>query len=93
VGIVLALLWFATSHTATKGNLNLLWTLPTHLLFFAKSKKSEWAENYFMGIGMICLCLLLLWKWLPQELPLAAMPIMILIVLKSFYRKYEANRK
>jgi hypothetical protein len=93
IGLLIIILWFFTEHTATKMNLNLLWALPTHLIFFAKSKRSEWANNYFAGIGMVCLILLLLWRWLPQQLPLAILPILILMVVKGFYRKYEANRR
>jgi hypothetical protein len=89
VGILILLLWFFTDHTATKTNLNLLWALPTHLFFFLKSKQSEWADNYFVGIGMACLCMLLLYKWLPQQLPFAILPIIALIVAKCFHRKYE----
>ncbi len=93
VGLLIFVLWFFTEHTATKMNLNLLWALPTHLFFFNKNKYSEWADNYFAGVGMVSLILLLLWRWLPQQLPLALIPILLLLVVKGFYRKYEANRR
>ena len=89
VGIVIVFLWFFSDHTATRSNFNLIWAFPAHLFFFAKSKSSEWADNYFLGIGMASLCLLLLWRWLPQELPFAAMPLLILMIIKCFHRRFE----
>ena len=87
-GLVIFLLWFATDHTPTKNNLNILWALPTHLLFFYRIRKSEWTQFYFMGVGFLAAALLLSWVWLPQDLPEAAIPIIILIVIKSIGRRF-----
>lgn len=92
-GLIMALLWFATDHSATKSNLNLLWALPTHLLFFYRSRREEWTEIYFMGVGFLALAVLIFWKWLPQELPLAAIPLVFLVVIKSLWRRYWKKEK
>ncbi|MBL7828961.1 MAG: DUF4105 domain-containing protein [Saprospiraceae bacterium] len=87
-GLVIFLLWAATDHSATKNNLNILWALPTHLFYFYRNKQTEWTEFYFRFVGFIALAVLALWYWLPQELPIPAIPILLLIVIKSLGRRY-----
>ncbi len=82
-GLVIALLWFATDHSATKWNLNILWALPTHLLYFSRRRYTVFAERYSFGVGIIALLLLLGWIWLPQELPSAAIPLVVLVAAKT----------
>jgi hypothetical protein len=86
-GIIIALLWFATDHIATKNNLNLLWMLPTHLaLPFLQT--SKWKNRYLIFTGIISTVLLTGWNWLPQQLPPEIIPILILITIKTlFFRK------
>ncbi len=87
-GLVLVLFWGATDHNATKYNWNILWALPTHLLFFWRSRRNELTENYFMATGAIAALLLIFWGFIPQDLPEAALPIVVLIVIKAFFRRY-----
>jgi len=87
-GLVIALLWFATDHSATKNNLNILWALPTHLLFFWRRNRSEFTQNYFIGVSILAVLVLAFWKWLPQEMPVAALPLVGLVVVKGFWRHY-----
>jgi len=87
-GLIIALLWFATDHSATKTNLNMFWALPTHLLFFWRRTKSEWTQNYFTGAGILAALILIFWKFLPQEMPVAAIPIVVLVVVKALWRRY-----
>lgn len=87
-GLIIALFWFATDHSATKNNLNILWALPTHLLFFYRIRKSEWTQFYFMAVGFLAAAVLIFWPWLPQDLPEAAIPIIVLVVIKSIGRRF-----
>lgn len=87
-GLIIALLWFATDHSATKTNLNLFWALPTHLLFFWRRTRSEWTENYFTGAAILAALMLIFWKVIPQELPVAAIPLAGLVVVKGLWRHY-----
>ena len=89
-GLVIALLWFATEHTATKTNLNLFWALPTHLLFFWRRNKSEFVENYFTGAAILAALMLIFWAWIPQALPVAALPVVVLVVVKGVWRRRGA---
>lgn len=88
-GLIIALLWFATDHVATKMNLNILWALPTHLLFFTFRRRTEWVENYFTAVAALSLLTLVFWNFLPQEMPLEGIPIAMLTVVKGFWRRYK----
>ena len=95
VGIILVLAWFATDHTMTKNNYNLLWALPTHILapifIFFKSKISK----YYFGItALISSLLILSWLFLPQELNTALIPIVMIILTRSYmhYKSYNTAK-
>ncbi len=92
-GCIVAFLWFFTDHQATKNNLNLLWLWPTHLFMGFRARREGLLESYFLVAGLLTACLLLGMKWLPQELPLAAIPLMLLIVLKGFWRGSQSDVK
>ncbi|MBP6826996.1 MAG: DUF4105 domain-containing protein [Saprospiraceae bacterium] len=87
-GAIIAFLWFATDHTATKTNLNILWALPTHLFFFWRNRRTEMMDNYFTGVGILASLVLLFWAFIPQEMPVAAIPIAGLVVVKGLWRRY-----
>ncbi len=88
-GLLLFLLWVATDHTTTKANWNLLWALPTHLLFFWRTKRTELTETYFTVVGAVAFGLLLVWGFIPQNLPEEVLPIVVLIALKGLMRRYR----
>jgi len=87
-GLIIALLWFATDHSATKTNLNILWAWPTHLLFFWRTRRSGTTENYFTVAALMAVLLLIFWIWMPQEMPTPALPLVGLIVVKGLWRRY-----
>jgi hypothetical protein len=87
-GLIIALLWFATDHSATKTNLNILWALPTHLLYFWRRNRSEWVENYFTGAALLAALTLLFWVFIPQDMPVEAIPIAGLVVVKGLWRRH-----
>lgn len=74
VGLLLVLLWTATSHKAAANNLNVLWALPTNLVlpFITKLKK-----KYFLFASALTLGLLLSWFLLPQQLHVFLIPLVI----------------
>lgn len=87
-GLLMLVMWVGTDHSTTKNNCNLLWALPTHLFFFWRRTRNEWVENYFMGIGILTALALIFWFFLPQQMPLAAMPIAGLVVVKALWRRF-----
>ncbi len=94
-GIILALLWFATDHIATKNNLNLLWASPVHIFvpYLLYTKKFQKFTLYYFLFWPIMLTLFLIgWNYLPQQLNIAIIPIILLLILRSFYLYYEIKK-
>lgn len=84
LGIVMLYLWVGRVDTVCRNNMNLIWALPTHaiIIFFIRRKQS-WVKNYFRFTAIINIILLLGWKWWPQELLNALIPLCALIVFRS----------
>jgi hypothetical protein len=94
-GTILALLWFATDHIATKDNLNLLWAFPTHLIvpYLIFRKKLQKISAYYFLFWSIFLTLFLIgWNYLPQQFNLAIIPLVLLLILRS-YRRYQISKR
>jgi hypothetical protein len=85
LGLLLVLLWTATSHKAAANNLNVLWALPTNLAlpFISKFKK-----RYFLFASALTFGLLLTWFLLPQQLHVFLIPLVI-----AFGARYWVNYK
>jgi hypothetical protein len=84
VGILILSLWLGRVDTVCRNNMNILWALPTHtiIVFFMK-RRYVWVKNYFRIAALICVVLLLGWKWWPQELMNALIPLCLLIIFRS----------
>jgi hypothetical protein len=92
-GCIIFFLWFLTDHQATKNNLNLLWAWPTHLLFGWRKVPTPTGRLYFIIVNIVSVLLAAAWYFLPQELPVAMLPILGLIIAKSYYRARTGGRK
>lgn len=86
VGIALLLLWFATDHTATAYNLNLLWAMPTYLVILFSKSKIFWLARLHL---VLLLFLILGWFFLPQALHPAVFPILMLLVVRIYRATYQ----
>jgi hypothetical protein len=91
LGVVLIFMWTATDHSMCKNNFNLLWAWPTHLIgaFLINSTK-RWAKFYFGITTVLYSLLLLVWFFLPQQLNIALIPIVLIILYRSalkYFRK------
>jgi hypothetical protein len=88
VGFVLLLLWFATDHSATAQNYNLLWAVPLNIIFIAQVSKqhvSNWFKSYLKFL-VIMLCLMTLhWIIGVQVFTVSLIPIMIPLALRYIY--------
>lgn len=88
LGWILLFLWVATDHNAAAKNFNLLWAIPLHfpLTFVLLKKKTQgFARIYFKAVCLLNLLLLLTWAFLPQELHYTLIPLVMLLLLRSFY--------
>lgn len=85
LGVLLVLFWVMTDHEATYVNLNLIWALPTHLIFAVAVLVSSWKNfvyRYATG-GAAILLLFLLANWfLPQGFHPAIYPLVVAMALR-----------
>jgi hypothetical protein len=96
IGVLILLLWFATDHSATAQNYNLLWALPLNIILITqliKPKVKNWVKSY-MKFVVIMLCLMTL-HWLigVQTFALSLIPILIALVVRYTYLIRFLNQK
>ena len=85
IGILLTLLWFATDHTATGYNYNILWAFPLSLVMVIQAYKAK-PKKWFIGYIKFCvlmLCLLTV-HWISGVQQFA--PILIPLLIALFVR-------
>jgi len=87
LGCILIFMWVGTNHSMTKDNYNLLWAIPTHIIasFFIQSKK-KFIKNYFRLTAIAGVLLLAAWYFLPQQLNIALLPLVLLLIFRSWVR-------
>jgi hypothetical protein len=96
IGILLLLLWFATDHSATAQNYNVLWAVPLNLLALAQLARpqvKQWFKSYLKFL-IIMLCLLTLhWVIGVQVFAIGLIPLLIALVIRYLYllRYYNQN--
>ena len=88
VGILLFLLWFATDHSATANNYNLLWAFPLNFILIGqlvKNRMKNWVKGYLKFL-IIMLCLMTL-HWLigVQVFAVGLIPLIIALCVRYFY--------
>ena len=86
IGVLILFMWFGTEHAMCKNNFNLLWALPTHLpVAFMLFSKKQWINSYFRFIFFYTIALLLAWFFLPQQFNTALLPVVGIILIRSFF--------
>lgn len=87
IGMLILFMWIGTDHQACRNNYNLVWALPTHLLvIFFMFRKKMWVRKYFRAVALLQFLLLIFWKGLPQQFNIALIPIVALIMTRSYVR-------
>ena len=92
VGLFLFLLWVATDHEAAANNYNIIWLFPAHLVtsfYLIRKTVKAWLQYYLVFTILLNFCLLLFWQVLPQELHLASIPLMLIILIRSMFLIYR----
>ncbi|WP_299130543.1 DUF4105 domain-containing protein [uncultured Winogradskyella sp.] len=88
IGVLLLLLWFATDHTATNYNYNLLWAFPLNLILIRPLlmvKVKNWVRA-FLKFLMISLCLMTLhWIIGVQVFAVGLIPILIALIVRYLF--------
>ena len=97
VGMLLLLLWFATDHSATANNFNILWAFAPNLLFaFLSSKNTKLSAAYLLTLLILLDIIVLLWIFQVQVFHYALIPLLIglyvrYIYLWFYYRAKKVN--
>ncbi|MCA0131962.1 lipoprotein N-acyltransferase Lnb domain-containing protein [Winogradskyella alexanderae] len=88
VGLILFLLWFATDHSATANNYNLLWAFPLNFILIRqmlKPKMKSWVKGYLKFL-IIMLCLMTLhWFIGVQVFAIGLIPLLLALFLRYVY--------
>ena len=81
IGVLLLIMWFATDHIECRNNFNIAWALPTNLIAaFCLIKKPSWLGTYFFIAAIITALLIAGWFFIPQELNIALLPIVLYLL-------------
>jgi len=96
IGILLLFLWFATDHSATAQNYNILWAVPLNIIVIAqlfKEKVGSWFKSYIKFL-IIMLCLLTLhWVIGIQVFAIGLIPLLIALIVRYLYLLRYYNLK
>ena len=83
LGLFLLTLWFGTDHKAAALNFNLFWAMPLNLaLPFMRSVTTR--RRYFLIMTLLTLVLLVSWPYLPQELNLMLIPVVLGLLFRYY---------
>jgi len=84
-GILMASMWLGRVDDVCRKNINILWALPTYLIiiFFIR-KKAAWVKYYFLTTAILALVLLVGFPWWFQRMNPGVVPILLLIIFRSF---------
>lgn len=86
VGILLLLLWFATDHTATASNFNILWAFAPNLLFaFLSTKNAKMSAAYIFTLLILLDTMVLLWIFKVQVFHYALIPLLLGLYVRYVY--------
>jgi len=88
VGLLILFLWFATDHSATAQNYNLLWAFPLNLFVIGQLLKPQvknWFKSYLKFL-IIMLCLMTLhWVIGVQVFAIGLIPLLIALSIRYVY--------
>lgn len=83
LGLFLLVLWFGTDHKAAALNFNLFWAMPLNLaLPFMRTVTTR--RRYFLIMTLLTFVLLVSWPYLPQELNLMLIPVVLGLLFRYY---------
>ena len=94
-GVILLLLWFATDHTATANNFNVLWAFaPNLFIAFFLQRKPRVSYWYMFTLLLLLDALVALWIFRVQVFHMALVPILAglyirYVFLWGYFRKLK----
>jgi Domain of unknown function (DUF4105) len=88
LGIFLSLLWFATDHSATANNYNLLWAFPFSVLVayaVSKDRPKIWVRRYVLFLVLLMVLLTMHWFTGVQEFAYGFIPLFLGLAVRYLY--------
>jgi hypothetical protein len=88
IGVVVLLLWFATSHTATYKNLNFLWAFAPNLIVafvVLKNKIPNWIITYNKILLLLIALTFIIWILKIQVFNLALIPFIFVLIIRYLF--------
>ena len=95
IGLALLLLWFATDHTATSDNYNLLWAFATNLLFIPsilKTRLNNRGIKYIVFLVILLTLMMLHWITGVQSFAIGLIPLLIAICVRYLFLIRHFNK-
>ena len=100
IGVIIAILWFASDHYATKLNYNILWAFPISLLFIRAITKDLYHKRLVQYLNLLSIMLFLLFfHWITgvQKYPHSILPLLIGLLIRyrylvRFYKNLPQNQ-
>ena len=86
IGCLLVYLWFFTDHLSSY-NFNIIWAMPFNIIIavvMLKNQKVNFVKWYFFFYGILLSALLILWKWIPQNLSEVLILFILGIIIRLF---------
>lgn len=96
IGILMLLLWFATDHTATAQNYNLLWACPLNLLALVqllKKQPKRWLRKYMKFLLILLGLLTLHWITGIEIFAIALIPLLVALAIRYTYLIYHLKKQ
>lgn len=87
-GIVVLLLWFATDHTATANNYNILWAFPLNIVVIGqllKTNPKQWFKKYLKLLLILMTLLTLHWIIGVQIFAIGLIPLLLALIIRYVY--------
>ena len=88
IGVLLLLLWFATNHSATANNYNLLWAFPINLFVIRqllKNSPKQWFIKYLKFLVILFTLLTLHWTIGVQVFAIGLIPLLLALVVRYIF--------
>jgi hypothetical protein len=86
-GLLTATLWAIRVDTVCRNNFNVAWALPTHFFVaFVVYLKRKWLQQYFRAVFVLTLLFIICWLFIPQQINMAVLPILAIILIRSYFR-------
>ena len=96
IGVLILLLWFATDHSATAQNYNVLWAFPLNIIVIwqlLKPTVKNWFKSYLKFL-VIMLCLMTLhWVIGVQVFAIGLIPLLIALLVRYVFLIQFFNQK